>query len=222
MKRIARALTGALFLASAGSASAQTAVPIQAGSPDQAVLRTGTQVALKLSEQLTTKEKQARVGQRFQMEVAEPVTLQGQIVIPAGSPATGEIVDVRNKGMWGKSGHIAARVLYVRANGRQIRLTGTFDEKGTTGTAGVVAAIAFVPIAGFLTTGTSATIPVGAPVNAFIDEDIPVAFASTAPAPMVVTAVPAAAAAAPAPMPVPASTPASTARQPATTTKTDK
>ena len=148
-------------------------------SAGQAILRTGTEVPLRLSEQLTTKNKQVRVGQRFRMEVAESVKVDGQVVIPVGSPAMGEITDVRNKGMWGKSGHIGARVLYVQTNGRQIRLSGTFDDKGTTGTAGVVAAVAFVPIAGFLMTGTSAKIPAGSGVKAFLDEDLKV---GTAPA----------------------------------------
>lgn len=70
--------------------------------------------------------------------------------------------------------------------GRQVRLSGAFDDKGVTGTAGVVAAIALVPIAGFLVTGTSARIPSGAQVKAFLDEDLVVA-ALLAP-----TAVPAA------------------------------
>lgn len=156
-------------------------------APGTSVLRAGIAIPLKTSEALTTEGKKLRVGQRFQLEVAEPVMLDGQIVIPAGSPATGEVTDVRNKGMWGKSGRINARVLYVRANGRQIRLTGQLDDKGVTGTAGVVAAIAFVPIAGFTTTGTSARIPVGAPMKAFLDEDLPVTFmAAAAPAPMAV------------------------------------
>jgi hypothetical protein len=116
-----------------------------------------------------------RVGQRINLEVAEAITLNGKVVIPAGSPATGEITDVRNKGMWGKSGKINARVLFVRVDGRQIRLTGAFDDKGVTGTAGVVAAIAFIPIAGFFTTGTSANIPTGSPVKAFLDEDLTIA-----------------------------------------------
>jgi hypothetical protein len=142
-----------------------------------------------MSEGLSTEGKKLRVGQRFQLEVADPVTLNGQVVIPAGSPATGEVTDVRNKGMWGKSGRINARVLFVRANGRQIRLTGQLDDKGVTGTAGVVGAVALVPLAGFVVTGTSARIPVNAPVNAFIDEDLPVAFAAPVPEqPMVVPA----------------------------------
>lgn len=184
---------GAAFVASAAQAqtapapaSATPALP-QIASVGQAVLRTGTEVPLRMSEQLTTKNKAVRVGQRFRMTVAEAVSVDGQVVIPAGSPAMGEVTDVRNKGMWGKSGHVGAQVLYVQVNGRQIRMTGTFDDKGVTGTAGVVAAIAFVPIAGFFTTGTSANIPSGANVKGFIGEDVPLSFAAaTSPAPLAV------------------------------------
>lgn len=162
--------------------------PMVVGAPSANVLRTGTPVNLTLSEELTTKGKKLRVGHRFRMEVAEAVSVDGQVVIPAGSPALGEVTEVRNKGMWGKSGHLSARVLYVTVGGRQIRLSGAFDDKGVTGTAGVVAAVAFVPIAGFFTTGTSAVVPVGAPIKAFVDEDVALAFTSEAPKPMVVPA----------------------------------
>lgn len=200
--RAALGCVGSLALAQA--AIAQTAAPVAAptavavtttptapliatAQPGN-IVRAGAPIALKMSEPLTTEGKKLRVGQRFQLEVAEAVMLNGQIVIPAGSPATGEVIDVRNKGMWGKSGRIGARVLYVRANGRQIRLTGAVDDKGVTGTAGVVAAVAFIPVAGFFTTGTSARIPLGAPVNAFLDEDVTVEFAPTMVSPMVVPA----------------------------------
>jgi hypothetical protein len=136
------------------------------------VLRAGSTVSVRLLEELTTERKLARVGQRFRMEIAEPVMLNGKIVIPAGSPAQGEITSVRNKGMWGKSGHITARVLYATVGGRQIRLSGTFDDKGVTGTAGVVGSIALVPLAGFFVTGTSARINSGTVIGAYLDEDI--------------------------------------------------
>jgi hypothetical protein len=156
------------------------------------MLRAGTPVALKMSEAITTKGKDLRVGHRFQLEVAEPVIVDGQVVVPAGSPATGEVTDVKNKGMWGKAGKINARLLFLRANGRQIRLTGQLDDKGKSGTVGVVAAVALVPVAGFFVTGKSADIPLGAPVGGFIDEDVPLAFAAAAaPQAMVVSATPA-------------------------------
>ncbi|MEA1083253.1 hypothetical protein SFC76_03190 [Sphingomonas sp. CD22] len=184
MKVMYCALLSALFVCA--PATAQTAMPIIAGAQDAAVLRAGTSVPLKMAEALTTNGKKLKVGQRFQLQTAEPIALNGMTVIPAGSPVTGEVTEVRNKGMWGKSGRINARVLFVRANGRQIRMSGQLDDKGTTGTVGVVGAIAVIPVAGFFVTGTSANIPLGAPATGFIDEDVPVAFAGGAPAAMVV------------------------------------
>ena len=141
------------------------------------VLRAGTPVPLVMAESLTTKGKKLREGQRVRLTVASDVRLGTAVVIPAGSLAEGEITEVRNKGMWGKSGRIEARVLNVRVGERLVRLSGTFDDKGVTGTAGVVAAIAFVPVAGFFMTGTSANIPAGSGVKAFLDEDLRIAAA---------------------------------------------
>jgi hypothetical protein len=166
---------------------APVAAPIAAPATTNAVLRTGTEVPLKLSEELTTAGKKLRVGQRFRMETAAPVIVQGVTVIPVGSPAVGEITDARNKGMWGRSGHLAGRILYVTVNGRQIRLSGAFDDKGVAGGVGAVAvsAIVFLP-AGFFMTGTSAKLPIGAAVKGFVDEDVTLTIAAAAPVPLVV------------------------------------
>jgi hypothetical protein len=144
-------------------------------SPTENVLRAGTPVALVMAESITTNGKKLRVGQRIRMAVASDVRLGDVVVIPAGSLAEGEITDVRNKGMWGKSGRIEARLLNVRVGDRLIRLSGTFDDKGVTGTAGVVAAVLLVPVVGFFVTGTSANIPAGSGVKAFLDEDLRIA-----------------------------------------------
>ncbi len=169
--------------------STPVTAPIAAPATTNAVLRTGTELPLKLSEELTTAGKKLRVGQRFRMETAEPVIVQGITVIPIGSPAVGEITDVRNKGMWGKSGHLAGRILYVTVNGRQIRLSGAFDDKGVAGGIGAVAvaALVFLP-AGFFMTGTSAMLPAGTVVKGFIDEDVPLAIAAATPPPLIVGA----------------------------------
>lgn len=183
-------------------------VAVAAGTAqDPNVLRVGTPISFKMAETITTKGKKLESGYRVHLEVMEPVMVNGVVAIPAGSPAIGEVTDVRNKGMWGKSGRINARLLYVTVGTRQIRLSGVFDDKGVTGTAGVVAAIAFVPIAGFFTTGTSATIPLGAGVKGFIDEEVALSVAAPAKEP-----VPAAA-------PVPAATTTPATAQSATLTK---
>lgn len=193
MKNLAYAVSLVLMTgAISAPVSAQEALAI--GADQRPTLRAGTSVPLKTLTELTTKGKKLRVGDRFNLEVSEPVMVGGVTVIPVGSPATGEITSVRNKGMWGKSGAIEVRMLYATVNGRQIRLSGATDDKGVTGTAGVVGAVVLLPIAGFFLTGTSAVIPAGSSITGFVQEDVPLSFAKAAePAPMVVGTVAAAA-----------------------------
>lgn len=139
------------------------------------VLRSGAPVPVVLSEALTTKGKRLKVGQLVQLEVAQDVLLNGQVVIPARSPVEGVLTEVRNKGMWGKSGAIRLHIRSVSINGVNIRLKGDMDSRGQTGTAGVVGALVVLPVAGFFVTGTSAEMPLNMPGRAFLDQDIALA-----------------------------------------------
>ena len=188
MKKIISAIALTLCTVSISAVGfAQEAMVI--GGEQRPTLRAGTSVPLKTLTELSTKGKTLRVGDRFNLEVAEPVMVEGVTVIPVGSPAIGEITSVRNKGMWGKSGKIEVRILYATVNGRQIRLSGATDDKGVTGTASVVGAVVLLPIAGFFLTGTSAVIPAGSGITAFVQEDVPLSFGKTTePAPMVIDA----------------------------------
>ena len=150
------------------------------------VLRAGAPVPVALSEFLTTKGKRLKVGQRVQLEVAQDVLLNGRVVIPARSPVEGVLTEVRNKGMWGKSGGIHLQIKSVNINGANIRLKGDMDSRGETGTAGVVGAIVVLPIAGFFVTGTSAEMPLNMPGRAFLDQDIALALPAAAPLPLTV------------------------------------
>lgn len=172
----------------AASSASQAVVAPLAPPVGNALLQAGTDVRFRLLEELTTEDKKLRVGDRFRLEVAEPVLIQGVSAIPVGTPAVGEVTEVRNKGMWGKSGKFTARFLYMTVNGRQIRLTGEFDDKGRAGGVGAVAvsALVFLP-AGFFMTGTSARLPAGTVVGGLIDENVPLAIrAQAAPPPLAV------------------------------------
>ena len=78
---------------------------------------------------------------------------------------------------------------HVTVNGRQIRLSGAFDDKGVAGGVGAVAvsAIVFAP-AGFFMTGTSAKVAAGSIIKSFVDEDVPLSMPAAAEAPMAVGA----------------------------------
>jgi hypothetical protein len=189
MKFALCAFTALTLVASPAAFAQQPALVVGEPAPSsQHVLKEGTDVRLATITELSSRK--SRVGERFDLEVTDAVSLNGQVVIPAGSRAVGEITRVTKKGMWGKSGKIDTRLLYVKVGDRQIRITGASDDKGKAGTAGVVAAVVFVPVVGFFVTGTSAVIPPRTPVTAYLEEDLPVVFAApVAPTPLVVTPV---------------------------------
>ena len=186
---------GALLAAQLVTPVAYAQQAVIVGGTSSPVLRIGTEVPVRLRTELTTKNKALRVGQRFEVETSEPVMLDGRVVIAVGTPGVGEVTSVTNKGMWGKSGHFDIRLLYLRVGDRQIRLSGTLDDKGVAGGVGAaaVSAIVFLP-AGFFMTGTSARMAAGTIIKGSLDEDVPVAFVDgVAPKP---TTVPGAAGAA--------------------------
>jgi hypothetical protein len=169
MKKLSIALC-LLALTPVTSVNAQTVINMTSQSN---VLRAGTPISLRVIQGTSTKDKVAKINDRLRLEVAEAVRVGDVIVIPAGSPAVAEITTVKYKGGWGKSGYLAGRALTVDANGRTIRVSGSFDSKGGKGTVGAVAvsALVFAP-AGFFMTGKSAEIPSGMVIRGFVDEDI--------------------------------------------------
>ena len=175
MKHFICALAASALLPLGGAALAQAVV---VGQSAGSVLRAGTEVRLRTIAELSSKD--ARPGERFDLEVADDVQLNGRTVIPAGSRAVGEVTEVKKKGMWGKSGKIETRLLYVRVGDQQVRLSGQLGDKGKAGTAGVVGALAVVPVAGFFVTGTSGNLPRGTSAVGYLDSDLPVVFAGPA------------------------------------------
>jgi hypothetical protein len=178
---LARGLSAAMIalISTAGIPQAVAQAPLVVGVPQHSgpVLRAGTEVTMVTLQELNSKRN--RLGDRIQLEVRDAVLLNGQTVIPAGTQAVGEITRRKGKGMWGKSGKLEFRPLFIRMGDRQIRVSANATrDKGKAGTAGVVAAVAFLPIAGFFVTGTSARIPAQTPFTAVLDEDVPVVFAT--------------------------------------------
>ena len=184
-------VAAAAFLLLTPVCAAAAQEPIMVGKVEAAtgtVLKQGTEIKLVTLTELNSKRN--RVGERFDMEVQESVRLNGQTVIPAGTRAVGEITLRKGKGMWGKSGKLEFRPLYIKLGDRQIRVSSNATrDKGKAGTAGVVASLVVLPVAGFFVTGTSASIAAQTPVVAQLDEDVPVVFAGpTEPTALVVPA----------------------------------
>ena len=173
-----RHVTTALALACialAGSAGAQTATywpaPVRAGAAPTSYFPMGTPVALTTRTDLSTKD--AKSGDRFYLEVVEPLLYQGQVVIPTGSVAVGEVVRSERNGHLGKKGKLDVRLLYVDTPNGPVRLSGKAADEGVSGTVASVATMALVSVVGgFLIHGTSARLPAGTVVKAYLADDL--------------------------------------------------
>lgn len=160
-------------------------------------LLAGAEVRLITRTELSSRTN--TLGERFDLEVVEPVTLNGQVVIPVGSVATGEVTRVRKKGMWGRRGILETRILHVRVADRLIQLGGAAGDRGRSGAGGAVAAVLLSPLivapfVGFFITGTSAVLPAGTSTVAYTQEDVDVLYAqpTEASSPVMASAVEAA------------------------------
>jgi hypothetical protein len=177
---LAPVAAAASLIAGASHVAAQQAPLVIQQAPqvqqDGNVLKEGTPIHLATETDMDSQEN--RVGDRIDLRVLDAVELNGHTVIPVGTRGVGEVTLVRKKGMWGKSGRLQFRPLYLLLGDRQVPISARSmtKEHGDTGTAGVVASIVVMPLAGFFVTGTSAKIPRGSTVEAELSEDLPVVF----------------------------------------------
>lgn len=169
---------GMVLLASPAIAreAAQMPLPVQAAGSGNAVLPAGTEVKLRMTQDLTTKGDSLQEGDTFTMTVAQDVRHEGYVVIPRGSRAIGRVTFLTSKGMFGKSGKMDIEMEYVEVAGRTINLDGTYRQEGEGNTLATVGGVVLAGVfAGFIT-GKSARIPQGRELTAVVAEPVELAF----------------------------------------------
>ena len=126
-RRCARLLAGSTFAALACTAAiaqdaTEPAAPPTIGEVLERLLTlpANTQIHLRMLEPVASNTH--KPGDRFKLEVAEPIVIDGQVVIPAGSPGTGQVVHAAKRGMAGKGGELILAARFVRSGDREVRL----------------------------------------------------------------------------------------------------
>ncbi|MBB4856759.1 hypothetical protein HNO88_000056 [Novosphingobium chloroacetimidivorans] len=130
----------------------------------------GTPIMLRTRTQVNTRE--ANLGDRVYLEVAEPITFQGQTVIPAGAPVVGEVASLQRNGHFGRKGKVAVRLIEVQTPSGPVRLSGDAYDEGTSGTVVSFGTIMLVSTLGFLIHGTSGNIAANSTVKAHLAENM--------------------------------------------------
>jgi hypothetical protein len=170
--KIAHALCAASFLALASTASAQsegTATTLPA--PQEMVLNAGLPITLAVAEEVNSSTH--KEGDLFKLTVINDVMSGGTVVIPRGTPATGEVTWRTGKGAFGKSGKLEFALRSIDLGGNPIPVTGEYRQEGEGNTVATgVGIIAVGVFAGFIT-GKRARLPVGRELMSQLAQPVP-------------------------------------------------
>jgi len=139
----------------------------------QKTINEGTVVRVRLMETLDSRT--ANVGDIVNLEVADPIMVDGVIVVETGAKVTGKIIDaVKNKSM-GRKGKLDFSIDFARAkDGQNVPLTSNVKQGGKDATVGVIAAAALInPLALFIK-GKAAIINKGTEFNCYVSRNFDV------------------------------------------------
>ena len=144
-----------------------------ASAPSCCTIPARTLLEIEIVDRVSSKLN--RPGDRFAIRLAEPVLVDGNLLIPAGTRGEGEVVHAAKGGAGGKGGELILAARFLDLDGVRIPLRSFrygpsqgHDKTKTVNTMNVAAA-AFVPalaFAGLFISGGNVDIPAGTRANA--------------------------------------------------------
>ena len=145
--------------------------PAPAAAANGARLATGTLVVITLDEAVGSNSRKR--GDKFAIELAEPIVIDGRTVAPAGSKGMGEVVYADPSGGGGTPGKLVLAARYIDAGAVRIRLKAfNLSAGGESDFRSLALATAVIGVGVFLINGGEVLYPVGTHASAKIAEDV--------------------------------------------------
>jgi hypothetical protein len=140
-------------------------------APAKLVLKEGTEVKLKFSDDLSSKT--ATEGDSVNLVLDEDIKIGDVVVAKAGCKAVGSITNAKKAGMMGKAGELNMRLEHLKVGDDRVKLRGSKGKEGQgkEGTA-VALTVLFGPI-GLIKHGKNVEVKAGTPLTAYVDADAP-------------------------------------------------
>lgn len=149
---------------------AALSLPAYQGAAGTVLLKEGTEVKLRFSEDISSKT--ASNDDPVNLVLDEDVKVGDVIVARSGAKALATVSNAKKAGMMGKGGELNIRLESMRAGDYKVRLRGTKNREGEgkVGTA-VVLTVLFGPV-GLIKHGKNIEVKSGTPLTAFVSDDI--------------------------------------------------
>jgi hypothetical protein len=151
-------------------AVAPMATPVAVATGTLVPVPAGTELAFEMVESLSSKTSQR--GDRFSLKLTEPLTLDGQLLVPAGTLAVGEVVHADRAKAGGQPGELVLAARYLDWDGRQLPLKAFRAGLGRNRTDTAMGVMIAAGVAGFLVRGGQIEIAAGSPITATLREAI--------------------------------------------------
>lgn len=144
--------------------------PVAAVAGQRLQVPAGTELMFEMVESLSSKTNQR--GDRFTLRLAEPLMLDGQLLIPAGTLAVGDVVHADRARAGGQAGELVLAARYLDWDGRQLPLKALRAGVGRNRTDAAVGVMVAAGFAGFLVRGGQMEVPAGSPISATLREAV--------------------------------------------------
>ena len=167
----ALAIVFALALPVSGADDIPAATPEPAAGPvvgQRFTVPAGTELVFEMGEAVSSKTSQR--GDRFPLRLAEPVRIDGHLVIPAGTPAMGEVVHADRARAGGQPGELILAARYLEWDGRQLPLSAFRAGVGKSHSNAAMGVALAAGLAGFLVRGGQVEMPAGSLISARLRE----------------------------------------------------
>ena len=130
----------------------------------------GTELAFEMVDSLSSRTSQR--GDRFALKLTAPLTLDGQLLVPAGTLAVGEVVHADRAKAGGQAGELVLAARYLDWDGRQLPLKAFRTGLGRNRTDTAMGVMVAAGVAGFLVRGGQIEIAAGSPITATLREAV--------------------------------------------------
>jgi hypothetical protein len=141
------------------------------------LVRAGTPIVVALAEPVSTKLQ--KTGDQFDLQLAEPVVVDGRVVIAAGTQGIGEVVEATKPGVGGRPAKLVLAARFLQLGARQVplqglQLAGAGRNNAIAAQAAGAGGMAFFPLGfvGLAVSGGNVDFRAGARATAAIGEDV--------------------------------------------------